>query len=1415
MKRILTLTSNSKKSRKWVLLFALMLCTGWNHLYSSTAPLDICVTVEITEGGFLTDMLFVNVEGYGNAEIAEFSGALNYYLASTNHEIPLSISDYQTSTLGAVGTEVGITDSFDAPTNTWSFEYMRLDGVNVPVAGTMARSGGCITTIDQLRTWSSPPVTPNSVFELTIELQNFEISQWDSTSQTYTSNPFVVETCEALTIWLEEIPNCELEVNIEGQTEVCVGDTITYTASVDFGNMLNPQYTSAVDTLPYYNDCDVIMASFAPCGYDGANEYVILRNNTGNIGINDIAIAAQDSNEVMQHLWGQAIPGAPVLPYNWVSPGSSMTASLTNELNTLAGCSASDPLFIEPQGDLIPDNAVIAAFLGAGDGNGFDDAANNLDFFGWCQFAPIYVIYGDASGSDYFNNTDVGCLMLNVNNTVVETVLYTPSSNDIDDQQMFVGCYGNVLATSNCNVMPMSLCYEWSVNDSIYPANESLLFTPEEAGNYDISLTAGACIACENTSNLIIEVCDNNCNDASVSILDYTDETCIGEDGSITIVIEGATPPYEIALSGGGVISTTIYTNDTITFEDLAASPYNVSIVDANGCIPECPSILLGVDDALVLDISMAALTCNEGIFGICDGLASVDVLCGTPPYSYQWSNGVQGFPEIKNLCEGEYSVTVTDSDMSIGVTSIFVSQPDMLTLDYAAVNGSTCGLDNGSVELAPGGGTPPYTVWIAPDVLGTVSIIENTVGNYTFNDLPPGNYLSGATDANGCIYECPIGFTITEDTSSPLIANITINPSCNGGNNGSIEVSATGGTPPYTYYIDNEIYYNDTIISGFTQGNYAIEIIDANGCNTQETANIGNASNINLTASITDLSCAGANDGSIDITVASPSLFGVVWSNGAITEDIDNLPAGNYTITVVSQGGCNRIETYTVNAPNELEVTLSATDLTCPDNSTTYNGQPYNAADGTANAIGTGGTPPYSYTWNTGATSTTIDALSAGNYTVTVEDDNGCSVIGTILVNSPTPFSFSIDTDDASCGGSNDGYINVNGSDSEGNPLLIFLDGVYMDTLSTFTNLAGGIYELSICNNDLCCEETSIEIEVVSTIEIDITVIDVSCFGEDNGQVAGFVSGGTPPYTIELDGVYIDGFIISDLAPGTYVYSATDINGCMTEEEITIDEPEQIIAESIDIQPACAGQYNGSVSVVATGGADDTYLYGINNSNWIYSDSGAAFPGLLAGDYTITLKNEDGSCAEGILVNIPEAYDTLAIGDLEVNGISCFGAEDGEAFIEAIGGIGPYAYRLHESSVWNFTGEFTDLSSGFHQIWIQDMGGGCDSLCVAISIPTSNVLCAPSGLIDDMIVSPVPTQKEATVSLGSNLNKDENYSIKVSDINGIPVMLSSLEKNKSSLYINVENWLPGMYSVTLYDHQGKILTTKRLIVAR
>ncbi|MDH7445151.1 T9SS type A sorting domain-containing protein [Aquimarina sp. 2201CG14-23] len=357
----------------------------------------------------------------------------------------------------------------------------------------------------------------------------------------------------------------------------------------------------------------------------------------------------------------------------------------------------------------------------------------------------------------------------------------------------------------------------------------------------------------------------------------------------------------------------------------------------------------------------------NASCNGDTDGQITGSGTGGTMPYTYQWSNGATT-ASTTGLAAGTYTITITDANGCTDDASTSVTEPTAVVAAALVDSNASCNGDtDGQITGSGAGGTMPYTYsW------------SNGATTASTTGLAAGTYTITITDANGCTDDAST--TVTEPTAVVAAALVDSNASCNGDTDGQITGSGTGGTMPYTYSWSNGATTAST--TGLAAGTYTVTITDANGCTDDASTSVTEPTAVVAAALVdSNASCNGDTDGQITGSGAGGTMpYTYSWSNGATTASTAGLSAGTYTITITDANGCTDEESTTVTEPAAL-VAATVVDAN----------QTPGASDGAATGSASGGTMPYTYLWSNGGTTASITGLTAGTYTVSVTDNNGC----------------------------------------------------------------------------------------------------------------------------------------------------------------------------------------------------------------------------------------------------------------------------------------------------------------------------------------------------------------------------------------------------------------------------------------
>lgn len=702
-------------------------------------------------------------------------------------------------------------------------------------------------------------------------------------------------------------------------------------------------------------------------------------------------------------------------------------------------------------------------------------------------------------------------------------------------------------------------------------------------GTYSVTVTDVN--GCTNAESVTIEAL----SDLSVSISGQ-DPDCNSANGSATVSVSGGTPPFIYEWSNGG---------NTATIDGLSAGTYTVTVSDATGC-ENIISIELE-DSDIEIEISTEDSDCNEN-----NGTATVSVITGTPPYTYQWSNGANT-AMISALAPGVYSVTVTDDNGCTEAASA--------TVDGDEVNGGTIDTDD-ELEVCAGdgiddivdvdlsGNSGPNSTWVMTDPSGNIIGIF-TGPPFNFDGAGTGNcviwhlsYQDGLTglevgnnvaDLDGCF---DFSNSITVIRIDPDGGEITTNDPtsvCVGdGIDDFIDVSVSGADGPNTAWIITDdalnilalppappfnfegagegicliwyIVYADGL-TGLSEGANAADLEGCFELSNSITVTRNGVPSINL--SVNNVSCNGAADGSITANVSGGGgNYTYEWSNGANSATISDLAPGVYSITVTDDNGCTASESATIVEPSALAVSASGIDETC-----------IGSNDGSATASPLGGTPPYSYAWSNGGTTATIENLAPGTYTATVTDDNGCTAVS--------------------------------------NEVLIGSNGISSCSAMVTSSYNEGV--------------------------------DISTFGGSDGEATASANGGTLPYSYQWSNGQT-GATASNLSAGTYSVTITDQNDCTCTAEVELNDPSKIgdfVWEDTNKNGIQDNGENGIGGVIINlSGSTDS---GINvmRSTTSNPDGSYAFDGLLPGTYNLSFETPSGYRVTSQDVGIDETVDS------------------------------------------------------------------------------------------------------------------------------------------------------------------------------
>jgi len=592
---------------------------------------------------------------------------------------------------------------------------------------------------------------------------------------------------------------------------------------------------------------------------------------------------------------------------------------------------------------------------------------------------------------------------------------------------------------------------------------------------------------------------------------------------------------------------------------------YTVTVTDEQGCtktdyfIPEDPP-------ELILSVTGADVTC----YGYTDGSTDLIVTGGTMPYSYSWDNSAVS-EDLTDIPAGDYSVTVTDDNNCISVISVTIDEPEELLTSVTGADATCYGYSDGTVDLIISGGTQPYNyLW------------SNGSSVQDLTNIPAGDYAVTVTDNNNCTSISAITITEPEELQTSVTG---INVSCNGYSDGSTDLTVSGGTQPYDYVWSNGSSMQD--LTNIPAGEYTVTVSDNNNCISTATIIITEPTELLTSVTGTDVTCYSFTDGSVDLTVTGGTQpWTYLWDSGDITEDLDSIAAGTYSVTVTDANNCTSINSFTINQPTELVSAISGTDVTC-----------FGYSDGTVDLSVTGGTQPYNYLWNNSDITEDLNNIPAGDYSVVITDDNGCTIINTITINQPSEIN--IDTTaitDITCYGYDNGVIWI--SASGGSPPLTYEIPGFSNQTGSFTNLEAGSYQITVTDLNGC--QVTVDATIYEPSELQLSLEgDSICIGESTYLTA-VVSGGTPEYSYTWNlGGNEQTIMVSPEVTTNFTVLVADQNGCAANASASVYVYPPLAISIYPDDTICSGE-GTTIYANYSGGMGEPYTLILNGTTEI-----------------------------------------------------------------------------------------------------------------------------------------------------------------------------------------------------------------------
>ncbi|MBS1613448.1 MAG: gliding motility-associated C-terminal domain-containing protein, partial [Bacteroidetes bacterium] len=736
-----------------------------------------------------------------------------------------------------------------------------------------------------------------------------------------------------------------------------------------------------------------------------------------------------------------------------------------------------------------------------------------------------------------------------------------------------------------------------------------------------------------------------------------------GNNGAINFTVIGGNAPFTFVWSNGG-------TTEDLT--GLVAGTYDVTATDANGCTAT-NSFTVTQPSGIVSSVVGTNVTC----YGAANGAANLTVSGGVTPYSFLWSN-FQASEDLNNITGGTYYVIITDGNGCTKRDSVVITEPAQLVLTSIETNVLCNGASTGDINLTATGGTGAYAfVW------------SNGATTEDLSGLAAGTYTVTVTDGNNCTATRTV--TLTQPAAMVLNATTT-NVACNGGGNGSVDITVNGGVFPYTFAWSNAATTED--VNGLSGGTVSVTVTDANGCSLTQSFNISEPSAIVTAIVGTSVTCNGAANGAANLTVGGGvAPYTYLWNNFQSTEDLSNISGGTYYVIVTDANGCTKRDSVVITEPAKLVLTSVNTNVLC-------NG----AATGAINLTVSGGTGAYTFVWNTGANTEDISGLTAGTYGVQVTDGNGCADTLIVVITQPTAMVLNATTTNVACSGGGNGSVDITINGGVFPYTFAWSNGA---TTEDVNGLSGGPVSVTVTDANGCTLTQSFNITEPNPLFSVLVSNNVTCYGASNGSADLAVGGGTPPYSYLWSNFHSTEDLFN-IDGGTYFVVITDANGCTKRDSIVITEPAQLVLTSVETNVLCNGATTGAINLTVTGGT------GAYTFAWSNGATTEDLSGLAAGTYTVTVTDANNCTATRTVTLSQPAAMVL---NATTTNVACNGGGNGSVDITVNGGVFPYTFAWSNGST---TEDVNGLSGGPVSVTVTDANGCTITQSFNITEPTA-----------------------------------------------------------------------------------------------
>ncbi len=1081
------------------------------------------------------------------------------------------------------------------------------------------------------------------------------------------------------------------------------GSNISYLWSTSNGNIVSGGTTTAPSV-----DADGTYALVVTNNDNGctASSEIIVTENTATPTANAGTAGQLSCTNTNLTLDGSGSSSGANISYNWTTSDGNIVSGADSDspvidqagtylivvTNNNNGCTSSANTVVSQNANLPTADAGNASELNCNtnivslNGNN-SSGGSNIEYL-WSTTNGNIVSGADGTTPDVDEAGEYTLLVTNTSNGCSSTSsvsvsenLNTPTADAGNTDQL--NCSNTTITLDGTDSSSGSnFEYEWSTNNgNIASGANTATPTIDEAGAYSLMVT--------NTDNGCTSSAQVSITEAAPLALELSSQSnvlCQGDNNaSATIEADGGNGPYEYSWPGGG---------DEATEENLSAGIYVATVTDNDDCM-QTVSITITEPSSL----SVNATATNETASGANDGSATADPEGGAAGYTYSWSNGATT-ATIDNLEPGLYTVEITDNNNCTSTETVTVNSFNCLvTASISATDINCFNGNNGTATASLDGGNGPYTYqW------------SNGGSTATINDLSAGTYEVTISDDNNCPATALI--TITQPIAVNLSLTASTAVSCNGMANGSATVDADGGNNSFTYSWSNGT--TGATANNLTAGAYTVTATDGNQCSNTLNLTVTEPNPLTLSLSSTDESIAGANDGSATANPNGGSTpYSYLWSNGATTATATNLAPGTYSVVITDGNNCTTTQSIVIDGVNcSLVYNINSQHVSC-----------FEGSNASISINSPGGVSAFNYNWSTGATTASISDLPAGEYFVSISDDNGCESVEQIIIPQPLEIATNLTVTEPNCSGSNDGNIMLIVSGGSQPYTFAWQDG---SNNCDYPNAVAGQYSVSITDANGCMEIRTVSVNEPTAISTTTTSTNTSTANSNDGTASVTPVGGTGDFSF----LWSNGATtqeITNLAPGSYSVVISDENGCSASAAVVVQGINCALNSNItNTNASCSEDANGTATVSVTGSDEDfQYL-------WSNDATTATVSGLSPGNYSVTATDPLGCfIIDQVTITAPIAMSTLSTS---ISQPTCNEGTDGSIQTNTTGGSGGYTYLWSDGST---NAELSNAPAGDYDLMVTDINGCTSSASYTLTAPSpvsasivnqTNVQCGNDG---------------------------------------------------------------------------------------